>query len=810
MSMFARLFLILGLLTSISLSLVAGLMWRNSIELERQLSLENSRAGARVLQKGTVLLEGSLRDTHLMIVREKARKVESYFVNIADAVQLEAALAQQFLSDSGSVNAAPPLFPGNTLTGMARADRTLYKTLVAVQPYAIFHAAPGVSRRDIVPQMQRLRRLGTFFAHTQHNVPGCDSTYFGSEQGYILGYPGGKTYFKDAYDPRLRPWYRQARAAGQTPGTLLWIVNLDRDGKTLLLTCARTVTPIGNKKSPGVVAIDVKLPNVLQEMFSVGNLSVSKAILVDDAGRVRVSASYGRRGAQDKPTFDNRNSLAMPPASSLPGFDAAARYLRVNPARSADIYWRGKERGQPMADADSVFIYSALRFSTRQPAMLQTTKIVAPRIAVSKQSTPKTIARQAKARGENAGDWHYIVQLPMRSLLAPLQSVTGEMHGATRDISRAIQIRTRKSAALVLALIGATLLVALGVAYFAARATSRPLIQMARVARGVGAGNLNQQAVETSGGEIGEMGRAINAMIHGLKQRNLLQETFSRYTAPSVVEEVLKRGGVQLGGVKSVATIFFSDLEGFTALSEVTEPETLVALLNEYFDEMTKIILGSEGTLDKYIGDAILAFWGHPISHDDDAARACRAALAQAAQLQLMGEKWASQGRPRLTVRIGIETGEVIVGDIGSELKLNYTVLGDTVNFASRLEAVNKIYGTQILIGETTRRLAGSAIEAREIDFLAVAGKRVPVRVYELLAMQGELPETRRSGYSHYERALAAYRERRWDDAMQHLQRAQIALGGDQPSQVLLGKIENYRAAAPPPDWDGSSILQHK
>ncbi len=788
--MFARLFLLIGLVSSVSLGVVAGLLWRNSIQLEQQLRAENSVAGARVLRKGTQLLEASLRDTHLMIVREKARKVESYFTNIAGAVQLEAALARQFLSDSGAVSDAPPLFEGNTLTGLARAKPSLYKTLVAVQPYSIFHLAPGVSKQKTAEPLNRLRRLGAFFAHTQRSVPGCDSTYFGSESGFILGYPGGKTYFKNAYDPRRRPWYQGASAPGQPPGSLVWNVDVDRDDKTWLLTCVRTVTLPGAAKPAGVAAIDVKLPGVLEELFNVGNLNVSKAILLDEAERVRVSASFETKSGKAAPTFDTRNAREKPPVASVPEFAAVAAHIRANPTNDTDIYWSGEEKGQPMGQAKSVFIYSSVRFSPGESA---------PSAAIS-----------GDKKSGDGGKWHYIVRLPMESLLRPINSVTDEMRGATDRISRAIKIRTRKSAAIVLGLIGATLLAALGVAYFAARATSRPLIQMAAVARGVGQGNLEQQAIETSGGEIGEMGRAINAMISGLRQRNLLKETFSRYTAPSVVEEVLKRGGVQLGGVKSVATIFFSDLAGFTTLAEQTEPEALVGLLNEYFDAMTKVILGSEGTLDKYIGDAILAFWGHPIAHDDDAARSCRAALEQFEGLHKLCDKWEKEGRPRIDMRIGIETGEVIVGDVGSELKLNYTVLGDTVNFASRLEAVNKIYGTHILIGETTRKLAGDAIEAREIDLLAVVGKTRPVRVYELLGMAGAVSEPRRQGFALYEAGLRAYRARCWDEAEAHLKLAQEALGLDKASQVLLSRIEKCRISPPPLEWNGGAILEHK
>lgn len=817
--MFARLFILLGLLSSISLGAVAGLLWLNSASLEEQLRHKNEVAGIEIQNIGEDLLVDNLTRTHTIIVSQKAKRLQSFFDNIAEAVQLEATLASQFLSDEGSPKSAPPLFEANQLTHRAKGKPSLAQTLIRVQPYSIYHLAPKVSLRKTEKSMNRLRRLGTFFSHIQHSVSGCDSTYLGSEEGFIQGYPGGETFFKPIYDPRKRPWYLGVVNSGKPANFFNWQIDPDRDGKTLYLTCARAITLSGKKNLVGVAAMDVQTSSIVDELFDFGTLNVSQAVLVENTGKTRVSAKYDPLNPTAKPIFDTQVALTTPSVSSIPGFNKAWTYICSNPKDGSGIYIENKN----IRKADYVYLYAKVNLPESANTISKTTDQLSPNIwcyiVQLPAKTPKTQPFKIGAKPQSppksqktskAQTKPTTTPTPQKSLFQIVDDMQGSMEESTKAISTDIKISTDNLKIIVLVVIAVTLLIALFVAYIAARATSRPLIQMAKVARGVGQGNLDQEAIETAGGEIGEMGRAINAMISGLRQRNLLQDTFSRYTAPSVVEEVLKRGGVQLGGVKSVATIFFSDLVGFTSLSEQTEPEILVALLNEYFDAMTKAILETEGTLDKYIGDAILAFWGHPIAHDDDATRACRTALAQRRELYRLCDKWEKQGYPRLDMRIGIETGEVIVGDIGSELKLNYTVLGDTVNLASRLESLNKTYGTRILIGETTRRLAGDSIAVREIDLLAVMGKSRPVHVYELLGMAETLSPIQISAYAAYDRALRAYHARQWDEAEAHLLRVERELGPDKPCQVMHKRIEQFRLTPPPPDWDGSSVLTSK
>jgi len=179
--------------------------------------------------------------------------------------------------------------------------------------------------------------------------------------------------------------------------------------------------------------------------------------------------------------------------------------------------------------------------------------------------------------------------------------------------------------------------------------------------------------------------------------------------------------------------VFFSDIQGFTTISEKIKPPELVAHLNEYLDKMSEIILKHEGTLDKFVGDAIVAFWGAPVPHRDHAVKACLAALEYQAELKKLRTKWKSENKDPFFARIGIHTGKMVVGNVGSTKRFDYTVIGDAVNLGSRLEGANKLYGTEILISEATYKAAKHKIETKEIDVITVKGKTKPVKVYELI-----------------------------------------------------------------------------
>jgi adenylate cyclase len=226
------------------------------------------------------------------------------------------------------------------------------------------------------------------------------------------------------------------------------------------------------------------------------------------------------------------------------------------------------------------------------------------------------------------------------------------------------------------------------------------------------------------------------------REKRLIRRAFTKYVSPALVDQLMADPArLRLGGEKRDVTILFSDLEGFTSLSETSNPERLLALLNRYLDQMSEILLAEGGTLDKYIGDAVMALFGAPLPQKDHALRACRTALLMQRRLEELNAEWRTEGWAGLRMRIGINTGTPIVGNIGGDKRFDYTALGDAVNLAARLEPACKRYGVSIVISEGTREAAGDAIVARDLDMLTVHGKALPVRVFELMGLAGETNE---------------------------------------------------------------------
>jgi adenylate cyclase len=256
--------------------------------------------------------------------------------------------------------------------------------------------------------------------------------------------------------------------------------------------------------------------------------------------------------------------------------------------------------------------------------------------------------------------------------------------------------------------------------------------------------------------------------------------------------------------------VMFADLRGFTSFSESLDPETLVHLLNEYLNIMSDIVFKYDGTIDKYMGDAIMAFWGAPQHQPDHAALACRTALEMVAALEELNARWMALGRPQLAMGIGINTGVMKVGNMGSSSRFDYTVLGDAVNLASRLEGLNKEYGTTLIVSKATLDRTGGAFHDRFLDLVAVKGKREPVEVYEILETE-RLPGTPVGpAVRAYVEGIELYRARDWLGAAAKFQEALRLNPDDGPSTVYLQRCEELLRDPPPVDWDGVYVMTRK
>ena len=351
----------------------------------------------------------------------------------------------------------------------------------------------------------------------------------------------------------------------------------------------------------------------------------------------------------------------------------------------------------------------------------------------------------------------------------------------------------RNARLLLIALGGLTLVIGAIATLAAHRLVGRPLLRIARQLHHVESFELERIApVPSLLRELDDFSTALIQMARGLA-------SFRKYIPADLVRTLVAQGvEARPGGTRRTLTVMFTDIVGFTGLAERLGHE-IVPVLSAYLEETTQAVVSHRGTIDKFIGDAVMAFWGAPMADPDHAADACAAALAATRRLAASGSG--------LRMRIGINTGIVLVGNIGSSDRLSYTVIGDPVNVASRLEAVNKRYGTAIVIGEATREAAGEAIVVRRLDRIAVYGREGGTVIYELLGLAGEaMPGWARS----YEAGLDAYEQRRWDMAIGVFEAAAAERGGDRPAELMIARCRALLAQPPGDDWQPLVALHDK
>lgn len=299
------------------------------------------------------------------------------------------------------------------------------------------------------------------------------------------------------------------------------------------------------------------------------------------------------------------------------------------------------------------------------------------------------------------------------------------------------------------------------------------------------------------------------------KEKRKVRAEFGNYLSPEVIRRLLVDPRL-VDPKKTDITIMFSDIRGFTTISEKLDAQELALFLNQYLSDMTSIVFKNNGTLDKYIGDAVMAFWGAPYEEAGHPTKACSAALDMMKRVREMQKVWEAEGKPKLDIGIGLNTGVASVGRMGSSLRRGYTALGDAVNLSSRLEGLNKDYGTHIIVNETTYEGAkNNGFVFRELDSIRVKGKLQPVTIYQLMGRQTDLAadgrtEEVRSQVEHFARARALYRDRKWDAAQRAFQEFLDRWPDDGPSRVYWKRCQEYLFDEPSINWDGVFVMTHK
>jgi class 3 adenylate cyclase len=344
-----------------------------------------------------------------------------------------------------------------------------------------------------------------------------------------------------------------------------------------------------------------------------------------------------------------------------------------------------------------------------------------------------------------------------------------------------------------------------------------PVLRLLEGTRAVEAGRLDGSISVTTRDEIGQLSAAFNRMIERLRQNERVRETFGRYIDPRIAESLLgETASAAAQGQRRVMTVMFCDMKGFTALSEGVTPQGLVKIMNRYLSTMSEPIHAYRGVIDKYIGDGIMAYWGPPFVDDAEQAKcACFAAIDMIGRLpglrkelpELLGVRSIPT---ECDLRIGIATGETLVGSIGSEYMMSFTVMGDTVNLAARLETANKVYGSRCLVSEPTANMCAADFEIREIDRVVVTGQSQPQTVYEIIGKKGALGPQQMLACARYAEGLSAYRAMRWDEARAAFAAAIEAVPDDGPSIALLARVTTFSQNPPPESWDGTWRLEYK
>ncbi|PCI80080.1 MAG: hypothetical protein COB20_03560 [SAR86 cluster bacterium] len=344
------------------------------------------------------------------------------------------------------------------------------------------------------------------------------------------------------------------------------------------------------------------------------------------------------------------------------------------------------------------------------------------------------------------------------------------------------------------------LVVSLLAVLFLARSITTPLSKLVGVVKKIEEGDYGRSVAVESRDEIGELADSVNSMARGLAEKEKVRDLLGKVVSHQIAEQLLNNP-IELGGEERVATILFSDIRGFTTFCEGLPPKEVLKALNIVLSTISDIVESHQGVVDKYNGDAVMALFGVPIKGTTDTANAMSALLEIIAALEKMDSG--------LSACVGINTGLVVAGNLGSSNRMNYSVIGDTVNLSARLESLTRLYNVSNIVSEASRDDAPN-FAYRELDLVCVAGKSQSVRIFELLGIEHELSSSKRSEVVAFSEALKEYRSQNWDDAEQQFSCLQIKCDNTQLYQVFLDRIEKFKKNPPEPDWQGEFIFGSK
>jgi adenylate cyclase len=436
------------------------------------------------------------------------------------------------------------------------------------------------------------------------------------------------------------------------------------------------------------------------------------------------------------------------------------------------------------------------------PRILATTVPASRREDLLRHAPAIIAAGESAARVALRGEDFEVLALPLDdSVRSPIYALLQRAVADGLQPYQALQVVMLFLAALGLAV---TLFGAIRIA----QRVTRPIAELAAAARQIERGNYDVNVSATGSFEIRELADAFAGMTRGLAERDAMRDILGKVASTEVVNQLLK-GEIELGGAEIDATVMFCDVRNFTALAEKLTPTQSLQLLNEFLTEISRIVGEHDGVVDKYIGDGVMAIFGAPVARGDDTQRAALAALAIRDGVRALGVRLSGRGMPNPEVGVGVNTSRMIAGNIGSPTRLNYTVLGDGVNLASRLEGLTKRYHVPIVAGSRTREQV-TGLVWRELDKVRVRGRSLAECIFEPLGREGEVGFYEMDQLEAWHDALRNFRERRWIVARAGFEALSGQRGYGRLTEIYLGYLRELELRPPGAEWDGAFTLYEK